>query len=669
MALKKLLTKLEKGSQLQGEAMQEAFPFHFQYNNGASTSIFDVSNFQQKSFTFGKKSGNLYDRPNQGFSREPFINKKSNIPDLDKGPSRFLGFIDSLTDGAIRGGLSTAIEHSAKDVARISKFFLSQRGIGFLTTQIGLQLMNPKLEEGGRGVLSFVTELTGGENRTYNLGINTLAQVASNFSGVHFDRAGVLPIRDDRVKYAATVAGTPTEKNRLVELRENHLVVSEEITPLGRTGLLEFLGGLGSDISSDASLGQASGFKRFLSNAVNAGKVIIDKAKGLLGITDNILFDYNAGPSSLLGIGKTTIRKYQDSKISAKFRNDLNGDLDKEYKLTLNPTIIDQVFTTPDSLSGTDRNYIPRSAEKFDRPEDSYRENNHRIRAGNPGTLSIKDKRVNHFDFKTIDKINYLEPFNQGTVPWENTRDFIKFYFNVINPVSNVRLAFRAFLDDYNDSYTGNWNKFNYAGRGEPFFTYQNFDRQINFSFKVAAQTRHELKPIYRKLNYLISSTAPTYGTGGRMRGTFVKATIGDLLRGNDDGVPGFFNNLSISWQKDYPWELAMDEPELGQDTKMYELPHVLDVKCSFTPIHDFIPQTGTTSTFIMPYSSKWRGAVANSEAEALKTQPNTVFDTETVTGGSSIFQPYAVAAPPTQFDDPSNLTPTDSPILGSEGY
>jgi hypothetical protein len=30
MALKKLLSKLEKGSQLQGAAMQEAFPSHFQ---------------------------------------------------------------------------------------------------------------------------------------------------------------------------------------------------------------------------------------------------------------------------------------------------------------------------------------------------------------------------------------------------------------------------------------------------------------------------------------------------------------------------------------------------------------------------------------------------------------------------------------------------------------
>jgi len=613
MALKKLLSNLEEGKSLSD--VSQDYSFQNNYNYGSSTSIFNSGfDFQQKTFAFGTQ--NFYDRPRQGFSREPFINKKNRIPDLDKGPSRFLGFIDSLTDGAIRGGLSTAIEHSAKDVARISKFFLSQRGIGFLTTQVGLQLMNPKIEEGGKGALRAITELTGGENRTYNLGINTLAQVASNFSGVHFDRAGVLPIRDDRTKYATTVANIKTEKNRLVELRENHLINPESVDPFSRTGLAKTLGLSGT------------GFGNFLDKAVNTGKVIVDKAKGLLGITNNILYDYSSGPSSILGIGRTTIRKYQDSKIPANFREDLNGGLDKTHTLTLNPLVIDQVFQTPDSLSGTDRNYIPISSEKFARPEDSYRENNHRIRAGNPGTITndfgakISDQRVDSFIYKTIDKINYLDIFNNGTVPLENTRDFIKFYFNIISPGKNVRLAFRAFLDDYSDNYTGNWSEFNYAGRGEPFYTYNKFKRTVNFSFKVAAQTRHELKPIYRKLNYLISSTAPTYGENGRMRGTFVKATIGDLLRGNGDGVPGFFSNIAISWQKNYPWEIAMDNPEGGSDKIMYELPHVLDVKCSFTPIHDFIPQTGTTSTFIMPNNSRWKGPAANSEAKALPKSP-----------------------------------------------
>ena len=212
MALKKLLSKLEKGSQLQGAAMQEAFPSHFQFNNGGSnfgnsTSIFDGNNFEQKSFTFGKKSGRFYDKPRQGFSREPFINKKSNIPDLDKGPSRFLGFIDSFSDGFIRGGISTAIEHSAKDVVRLGKFFLSQRGIGFLTQQLALQAAQPDILAGNAGgkigeFISGVTGLSLNNNRTFNIGLNILGQAAVNFTGVHLNRSGLSPIWQDSTTYA-----------------------------------------------------------------------------------------------------------------------------------------------------------------------------------------------------------------------------------------------------------------------------------------------------------------------------------------------------------------------------------------------------------------------------------------------------------------------------------
>ena len=134
--------------------MQEAFPSNFQFNNGGSTfgnstSIFDGNNFEQKSFTFGKKSGRFYDKPRQGFSREPFINKKSNIPDLDKGPSRFLGFIDSFSDGFIRGGEQNALKRAALDNLRINRFFLTGRGLTFIDNQKALQKSNPVIQEGG----------------------------------------------------------------------------------------------------------------------------------------------------------------------------------------------------------------------------------------------------------------------------------------------------------------------------------------------------------------------------------------------------------------------------------------------------------------------------------------------------------------------------------------
>ena len=71
--------------------------------------------------------------------------------------------------------------------------------------------------------------------------------------------------------------------------------------------------------------------------------------------------------------------------------------------------------------------------------------------------------------------------------------------------------------------------------------------------------------------------------------------------------TPGFFSNIGLSWQKDYPWEIAMDSPEGGLDKKMMELPHVLDVQCSFTPIHNFIPKTSIQSSpFLLPQGTNW---------------------------------------------------------------
>ena len=64
-------------------------------------------------------------------------------------------------------------------------------------------------------------------------------------------------------------------------------------------------------------------------------------------------------------------------------------------------------------------------------------------------------------------------------------------------------MHFRAFLDTINDNYTSEWNSTKYVGRGENFYTYQGFDRKVSFGFTVAAQSKVELMPMYRKLNFL----------------------------------------------------------------------------------------------------------------------------------------------------------------------
>jgi hypothetical protein len=159
-------------------------------------------------------------------------------------------------------------------------------------------------------------------------------------------------------------------------------------------------------------------------------------------------------------------------------------------------------------------------------------------------------------------------------------------------------MVFRAFLDSFSDGYNANYNEFKYNGRGESFYTYNSFNRDINLSFKIAAQSRHEMMPLYRKLNYLVSNTAPEYSSTGRMRTPFMRLTVGSWC----DRLPGVLKSVNLTWQKDYPWEISVSGPEGGNDKHMVVLPHVLDVSVSYQPIHNFLPEKSINAPFILPH-------------------------------------------------------------------
>ena len=170
--------------------------------------------------------------------------------------------------------------------------------------------------------------------------------------------------------------------------------------------------------------------------------------------------------------------------------------------------------------------------------------------------------------------------------------DIIPFYFTVLNgEADNLYFQFRAYLDSFSDSYSGMWNKTNFIGRPESFKTYSGFERNISFGFKAAAETRGDLAPLYKKLNLLASTTAPTFdGSGQFMRGTLVRVKIGDYLHNQLCNITA----ISFTWQQDYPWEIKADKKE-----NIQILPHVLDVSVTAEVIHEFVPQTGGDMPFI----------------------------------------------------------------------
>ena len=191
----------------------------------------------------------------------------------------------------------------------------------------------------------------------------------------------------------------------------------------------------------------------------------------------------------------------------------------------------------------------------------------------------------------TSDLVNLTPLYTSETVNNSTEQsDLIKFTIAVVDnndPSQKTFIHFRAFLDSFSDNFAATWDSFKYVGRGEPFYRYGGFNRGVSLGFKVHCQSRQEQRPMYQKLNYLASVTAPDYSDGGFMRGNYIYLTVGDWLV----NVPGILNGISINVPTDSPWEIARNQTG-GVQNDIAQLPHYVEVTgFNFTPIHNFIPQ------------------------------------------------------------------------------
>lgn len=237
-----------------------------------------------------------------------------------------------------------------------------------------------------------------------------------------------------------------------------------------------------------------------------------------------------------------------------------------------------------------------------------------RIGVGDPGARP-KDKRNNFYTpFPDgQDKVNMSPIYTSTGRPekdgngGKDTRDLIKFIIEAIdntNLPKTERMHFRAFITNFSDNIGADWNSQRYMGRGENFYTYQGFTREVGFTFKVAAQSVQEMEKLYQKLNYLASTLHPDYNTNGFMRGTIHKLTIGEYFY----RMPGIIKSMNIIVDDNYPWETKMSQPELegnsGDPTKddrgQMEVPQILNVQMSFNPIYDNIPKRGKYENIIV---------------------------------------------------------------------
>lgn len=452
-------------------------------------------------------------------------------------------------DFPIRGGTvnfdlrtQTFTLASQIDKERIKKFFQdAPRGPLFLKKQIGLQLSNPKIETDSiiSGVIlprnAFPEAPVILENtRFYNNGINTLAQVGVQGTGVHTVRHGVLPFNPFTKAYYDTVnrqnLDNDYSKNRLVTLK----LMKLSNTPDQTTRV----------------------------NAANLG----------VSLSPNNLLQYLGGPDSVYGIGVTTIRRYDNTEQgTTRIKDKLaSGQISEAYaKISKSYKEIQNTKGSVDEAGNV--RYSTSTREKL-------------YGIGDPGNRAFMlagEDRMN---------TNKLLYYNANEAPWEvqqdqvYTKDIIKFVFEAIdndNTANATAVFFRAFLSGITDNHQATINSFRYLGRGEEFYTYQGVARSIGFSFKIAPQSIEEQKPLYKKLNYLISQVYPDYSDRtGIMRAPLMRITIGDYFY----RLPGLLENVNITIDDNVPWEI-------DSNAFVKQLPHVINVQCSFKPIQNFLPR------------------------------------------------------------------------------
>jgi hypothetical protein len=349
-------------------------------------------------------------------------------------------------------------------------------------------------------------------------------------------------------------------------------------------------------------------------------------------INDNGTYVYNQNDI----ISQVPVRDYSTTQ---DFRAVLRNKTDQSTKgTTKNATIAGQLTNAPSYDIG--RRKTIEGRVNLGNPGNRSGKNYSSYTAGisgygieNTNALGNKNQGRNtgddindEFGSLGLDRINSLPIYkSEGVENSRITNDLCKFRIAVIDnntPIYKTFVHFRAFLNSISDSYTADWNATKYLGRGENFYNYNGFTRQISLSWTVAAQSKQELIPMYKKLNYLASSLTPEYSPNGYMRGNMVQLTIGGYLYEQ----PGIITSLTYDIQEDTTWEIGINDSG-SFDSSVKELPHILRVTgFNFIPIHRFRPELQNNLNDYKHYIALANGGGA--DMNNYKSAPPEVADT-----------------------------------------
>ena len=558
---------------------------NYRYYSGYGT-------FNANNLPYGK------DEPGGGSSRQPFVVRGV---DTRWSPSNF-------DDGLTPFGVVAMASRTAADLSRVTQFlYTTTKGPLFLIKQTGLQRINPNIRQ--LNVEEFDKKII--PTQLYNpLGLNTLAQVALGALGARFTRHGLIPQTPEERSYEKIIL----EKEKAGDSRLRSLAVQ---LPKEETNyIIKYAGGPGSIFGIGTTT-----INRYY-HSMKTSYIREDEVRSSIKVNQGFIYLPIETLRSIGGGGlDNENRTYTFKPKSTSLTN--TADIQQIPRETKEFDLRKVDFRAFKNEAVKDVDFSGNSNKYYTLPSSDYRKYNleKRIGIATPRTAANKVDYTSTGNPENSDRLNLISLYysnapvlqqgdlldiNDRLVNKENIRDIIKFRIKVydndriLDPKGRsygVYIIFRAYITNIRRNVTSKWDAYKYVGRGESFYAYDGFSETVTLSFTIAASSRAEMKPLYQKLNYLISTLAPDYSSAGLMRGNISELTVGDFILYQ----PGIITSLDMIIDEDSNWEIALSEPENieGGDADMHELPQIIKCTMTFIPIYNFLPRKSVEAPFI----------------------------------------------------------------------
>jgi hypothetical protein len=583
--------------------------------------------------------------------------------------------LEPLIQVSIDDNNRVGVQKTIKDTAKENKNRISllltttPRGINWVALQEGLQASNARLELSNEAVIPTInlqgSGIVAGLNKTINLinssntlfnntsvakadrtsillkydAGNTIAQVGGAI-GDHFDRFGLTPYIEDRLKYINIAkANNSEQQNRLTKLQVKLKVgtLSDEVSSIDllKNKIRNTIRGVASFTNALNQFSNTFGGSQFL-NKLNAKVNNISKLASPFLV--QMIDQYIGGPGSKFGIGTTNIRRYE-----------FTNDLDKSDLLTSirNNKLNSIAYRPEERLTGASQKYKkidasitlgnleykePRPAPTSKIISDTYKKLSNQVNfaksvsydryaiavAGTNVEYAYVTKEIPRVDItkfgfqkdKAGKKHHILNESGRLDGAYDrNDGEVMTVVFQLLDPFSSVnlhRILFPAYINGFRVSSDATWNPISYIGRSEDLYVYTKFKREVSFNLQIPCFNPVQLRERHRALGALESSLAGKY-QDNKLGGIMTRLYIGNYLRGE----VGIINSLSYDIPNDSSWDI--DD----------QLAHNINLSINFTVVHQKLPTYRKDGGFFADNISNGANYFISSEKALNKTGAN----------------------------------------------